>query len=91
MKKRVGIRIYGFVQGVNFRYYTKEEAEKLNLSGWVKNEPDDSITIVAEGEGEDLKNLIEWSKKGPPLASIENVKIEWQEPRGEKGFKVRYE
>jgi acylphosphatase len=90
MKKRVIIRIYGFVQGVGFRYYTIGEAQKLGLSGWVKNEPDGSITIVAEGEEDKLKKMIDWAKKGPSWASVEDVKIDWQEPIGEEGFEVRY-
>lgn len=91
MKKRVVIKVYGLVQGINFRYYTVEKAERLQLSGWVKNEPDDSITIVAEGEEGRLKELIDWAKKGPPLARVDNTEIDWQEPLGEEGFEARYE
>lgn len=84
------IKIYGFVQGVGFRYYTIKEAQNLNLSGWVKNEPDGSVTILAEGEEENLKKLIDWAKKGPSFAQVKNIKTQWQEPKGEEGFEVRY-
>ena len=90
MKKRVILKIYGFVQGVNFRYYTLGEAQKLGLSGWVKNEPDGSVIIVGEGKKEDLNKLINWAKKGPSFAQVEDIKIQWQEPIGEEGFEVRY-
>lgn len=89
-KKRVVIKIYGLVQGVSFRYYTREEAQKLNLSGWVKNEPDGSVTIVAEGEEKNLKKLINWAKSGPSFAQTEDIKIQWQEPQGEEGFEMRF-
>lgn len=88
--KRAKIKVFGLVQGVNFRYYTKEQAEKLNLAGWVKNEPDGSVIIIAEGEEENIKKLIDWSKSGPPLASVSNIEVEWEKPLGEKGFEVRY-
>lgn len=92
MKKRVIIRVYGFVQGVNFRYYTMREAQNLGLSGWVKNEEDGSVTILAEGEEEDLKKLIEWAKRGPNWAEVEKIEVNWQEAKDEfERFEVRYE
>lgn len=90
MRKRVIIRVFGLVQGVNFRYYTKRKAEELGLAGWVENKDDGSMTIVAEGEQEDLKKLIDWAKKGPSLASIEDIEIKWEEPMAEEGFEVKY-
>jgi acylphosphatase len=91
MNKRAIIKVFGLVQGVNFRYYTKRKAEDLGVVGWVKNEADGSVTVVAEGDEENLKELIEWVKKGPPLASVKKVRIEWKMPKGEKGFEVRFD
>jgi len=91
MRKRVLLRVWGLVQGVNFRYNTKKYAQSLNLAGWVKNEEDGSVTVVAEGEEERLQKLIDWVRVGPPFASVEKVEIFWEEPKGEEGFQVRYE
>lgn len=90
MKKRVILRVWGLVQGVGFRYNTKKYAEIQNLSGWVKNEEDGSVTVVAEGEEKDLQKLIAWVRLGPPFASAEKVEVFWEEVKGEKGFQVRY-
>lgn len=89
MKKRVKIKVYGLVQGVNFRYYTLLEAKKLNLTGWVENEPGGLVAIVAEGEKEDLKKLIDWTKIGSPLAKIEEIEYYFEELKGEKRFEMR--
>lgn len=91
MNKRVKIRVSGFVQGVNFRYYTKVEAENLGLTGFVKNEPDGSVTIVALGEEENLKKLIDWTKKGPLWAKVEKIEVDWQVSKEEfERFEVIY-
>lgn len=66
------------------------KAEELGLSGWVKNEPDGSVTIVAEGEEEKLKELIKEIEKGPSFAQVKEIKIKWEKPKGEKGFEVRF-
>lgn len=75
--KRAEIIIIGTVQGVFFRQGVKSEAERLELTGWVRNEEDGSVRIVAEGEEENLQKLIEWCKKGTELAKVEEVKTEW--------------
>lgn len=81
MKKQVVLKIYGKVQGVFFRDSTERKAKELNLSGWVKNEPDGTVRIVAEGEEKDLKELIEWCRAGgAKYARVEKVDIEWLEP-----------
>jgi acylphosphatase len=64
MRKRVGLKIYGKVQGVFFRDSSQRKAKELDLSGWIKNEPDGTVRITAEGEEKDLKELIEWCRAG---------------------------
>ena len=54
------IRIYGQVQGVFFRSYAKEVADRLGLVGWVKNNPDGSVETVAEGSKEKLEEFVKW-------------------------------
>lgn len=89
--KRVIIKIYGNVQGVFFRVNTKRKADELELRGYVKNEPDGTILIVAEGKKENLQKLIEWCYRGPEDARIEKINIDWQEPTGEfSEFVIRY-
>lgn len=76
------------VQGVSFRYYSRRKARELNLSGFVKNKPDGTVKIVAEGEEKDLKELIEWCQNGSGY-TVEKVDVKWLEPTGEfNGFMV---
>ncbi len=90
-KARVKIFVSGFVQGVFFRAETKIIAEKLSLFGWVRNLEDGRVEILAEGEKEKLEKLVEWAKKGPDLAKVEGINVEWQEYTGEfKNFQIRY-
>lgn len=87
---RVHIKVYGRVQGVFFRAYTREIAQELNVRGWVRNCEDGSVEIVAEGEREKLEQLVEAARRGPPLAYVEKVEIEWQDYRGEfSGFYIK--
>ena len=84
MEKRVGLKIYGRVQGVFFRDSSQRKAEELNLSGWVRNELDGTVQIVAEGEEKDLEELIEWCRAGgTEYAKVDKVDIEWLEPSGQ--------
>ena len=73
--KRVEIIITGSVQGVLFRPGTKAEALRLGLVGWVKNELDGSVRIVAEGPEENLQKLVDWCRKGTKWEKIEDVKV----------------
>ncbi len=84
MKKRVVLKIYGRVQGVFFRDSSRRKAKELNLSGWVRNEPDGIVQIVTEGEEKDLKELIKWCRAGgTEYARVDKVNIEWLEPSGQ--------
>ena len=83
MKKRVELKITGRVQGVFFRQGLKEEAEKLGIAGWTRNEPDGSVVVVAEDREEELQKLIKWCKKGTEYAKVDNVRVEWEKARGE--------
>lgn len=81
--KRVEIQIFGQVQGVLFRFQTTANAKELGLTGWVKNEEDGSVKIVAEGEEENLQKLLEWAKRGPLLARVDRIEVKWEEGKGE--------
>jgi len=83
--------IYGRVQGVFFRAFVAEHAEKLGLSGYVRNLPWGGVEVVAEGEREKLEKLIGYLKVGPPGARVERVETSWSEYRGDyTGFRIRY-
>ena len=88
---RVHIFISGRVHGVFFRDNTRKKAEELGILGWVKNLSDGQVEAVFEGEKEKVENLIKWTKKGPFLAKVNNVEVEWQEYKGEfTNFEIRY-
>jgi len=80
---RVHLRIYGQVQGVFFRASTEAEARRLGFTGWVRNCPDGSVEVVAEGPRARLENLVAWCRHGPPRAQVDRVEIEWSEATGE--------
>jgi len=84
MKRRIHIIVRGRVQGVFFRYSTEQVAKSLGVFGWVRNLRDGrSVEIVAEGEEEKLKELLEWAKKGPSMAIVKEIEYDWEEYKGE--------
>lgn len=80
----VNIRVFGNVQGVFFRRNTQQKAEELGVTGWVRNDRDGSVEIMATGERETLEKFIKWCKKGPPLAKVKKVEVDW--PNVEESF-----
>lgn len=91
MRKRITIKIFGNVIGVTFRQHTWELARELGLTGYVRNCPDETVEIVAEGEEEKLNKLTSWAEKGPRWARIRQVKSNLKEVTGEfERFEIRY-
>ncbi len=89
MKVRVHVIVSGRVQGVFFRYETKKEALKRGVKGWVRNLPTGEVEAVFEGEKEDVEEMIKFCRKGPPLAKVKDVKVSWEEYKGEfEDFKI---
>lgn len=88
-KIRIHAFVSGFVQGISFRYYTKDLAVKLGLKGWAKNLIDGRVEVIAEGNRSEIDSLIAFLKKGPQGARIKNVEIKEEEYKGEfKDFDV---
>ncbi len=88
-QSRVRLRIEGRVQGVFFRYSTVEEAVRLRLGGWVRNCPDGSVEVVAEGPRQNIEDLIRWCHHGPPGARVHNVRIQREDYKGEfENFRI---
>ena len=79
---RATIKVHGLVQGVSFRFETQRLARELGLKGWVRNEDNSSVLIVAEGEKEKLEKLITWCHQGPSGAQVEKVEVTWEEAKG---------
>ena len=67
----------GHVQGVGFRYFVKEKAEDLSLTGWVRNRYDGSVELLTEGEQDRLQLLLEALYVGPSRSVVTNIKLEW--------------
>lgn len=88
--KSVRIRVIGKVQGVFFRVSTKEQADRLELTGWVKNERDGSVLIEAEGSDAQVDKLIEWCNVGPSASSVECAEVKDTPPTNYKDFTIKY-
>ncbi|MDG2915159.1 acylphosphatase [Bisgaard Taxon 10/6] len=65
--------VYGCVQGVGFRFFTAREANKLGIHGYVKNQIDGSVRVVAAGSAEQIAAFREWLEQGPPTAEVTNL------------------
>lgn len=82
-RSRASIRVTGRVQGVWYRQSTKKAAEQHGIFGWVRNNPDGSVSAVFEGEQNAVQALIDWCRQGPPAARVTELELEWQPPSGE--------
>jgi acylphosphatase len=71
--------VSGRVQGVFYRQTTKDKARSLGLVGWVRNQEDGSVALEASGPRERVMQLIDWCRKGPPAARVDDVQVEWLE------------
>lgn len=80
-------KVQGRVQGVGFRAATVQEAESLSVSGWIRNLPDGSVEVMADGLAESVESLIEWTRKGPPAAQVSNVTVTSKEESDESNTK----
>lgn len=88
--KRFIIRVFGKVQGVWFRKSTQQKAQELGLVGFVKNQPDGSVYLEAQGDVEKLWKLTTWCKKGPELADVTDIKISEESLADYEGFEIRH-
>ena len=88
---RLHARVEGRVQGVGFRAFVCEEAQRLGLDGWVRNCPDGSVELEAQGNWQEVHELHRAIGEGPTWASVKNV-IANELPPGRlpKGFRIRY-
>lgn len=88
--KRAHVYVSGIVQGVFFRSTTRDMAQNLGLKGWVRNLPDGRVEAVFEGPKHLVEKAIQWCHQGPPGAVVESVEVSWEEPKGERDFRILY-
>lgn len=69
--------IQGRVQGVGFRYFVLEEAQKMALTGWVRNLDNGNVEVYAEGEREVLDQFLLTLERGPRMAHVDQMTVEW--------------
>jgi len=86
--KHLNIKIYGLVQGVFFRANAKKQADKLNITGFARNEPDGSVYIEAEGEEHNLNKFLKWCNIGPSMANVEKVEASEDNLKNFKEFEM---
>jgi acylphosphatase len=87
---RLHAMVHGRVQGVGFRYFVMREARALKLTGWVRNHPDGSVEVEAEGPRDPLNALLERLRQGPVGARVADVAEAWSEGEGiHRGFDVK--
>lgn len=80
--------VQGRVQGVSFRWTCKEAADRLGVAGWVRNRPDGTVEVVAEGDETAVDELLAWCRRGPRHAVVSDVQVSIEQPLGDVGFAI---
>ncbi|HVL50831.1 MAG TPA: acylphosphatase [Actinomycetota bacterium] len=86
---RAHVWVSGRVQGVFFRQETARAAGARGVGGWVRNMPDGRVEAVFEGRRAAVQAMVGWVKAGPPLATVDDVEVGWEDPQGEERFRIR--
>lgn len=82
---------HGVVQGVGFRWFAQREASRLDLVGWVANEPDGSVRCLAIGPRATLEAFADRLREGPSSGRVDRLDLDWRSSNGESftGFGIR--
>lgn len=88
--KAVNVRVTGRVQGVAFRWSAQAEALRLGVTGWVRNEPDETVLVYVEGPDDAVDALVAWCRQGPPAARVRAVAVAPAPSEGRSTFRVAY-
>ena len=83
--ERLHAVVHGDVQGVGFRYFVQRTARQLGLTGWVRNNDDGSVELVAEGARQKLEELRRAVERGPRMARVDRVETRWSTATGDLG------
>ncbi len=90
MKVRAHLYISGKVQGVSYRWFTRDIAYELKLTGWVRNLPDGRVEAVFEGDREHIEKAVMECRLGPPGALVRDVEVRWENQlEGFSDFDIR--
>ena len=85
------IKITGKVQGVGFRYFVQKRAAEFNVTGWVKNMPDGSVAVMAQGDETDMDTFLDHLKAGPSMSKVSGVSLNrMPETEPFDDFRVKY-
>jgi acylphosphatase len=87
--KRALVVVHGSVQGVFFRVETRDRARSLGLAGWVRNASDGTVEAAFEGDADRIESMVDWCRRGPTGARVDEVDVTWGESEGEEGFSIR--
>ena len=90
MIKHLNIKVFGLVRNVGFRRKAVERARSLKLNGFVRNEPDGSVYIEAEGDESKLQTFLDWCRKGPSFAKVQEVSFKESLVKNYKQFVIEY-
>ncbi|VAW26210.1 Acylphosphate phosphohydrolase, putative [hydrothermal vent metagenome] len=88
-KKAIILHVFGRVQGVGYRYYAQKKADETGISGFVRNRPDGSVYIEAEGSQEALEAFTHWCEEGPAWARVSRVEKQEIPFQGYQQFEIR--
>lgn len=86
---RAHVFVSGEVQGVYYRANTRDAARERDVDGWVRNLDDGRVEAVFEGPEDAVAELVEWCHEGSPAAEVDDVAVEYGDPEGENGFRIR--
>ena len=90
MEQHVNIKIFGLVQGVNFRYDSKRQADRLGLKGFVRNEPGGGVYLEVEGNSERVNDFLVWCQKGTFWSKIDKVEVNGGPMKNYPEFEILY-
>ncbi|UPV74501.1 acylphosphatase [Halorussus limi] len=88
-RTRAHVFVSGNVQGVYYRANTRDAARERGVDGWVRNLDDGRVEAVFEGPQDAVEEMVEWCHTGSPAADVDGVEVEYDDPEGEDGFRVR--
>ena len=88
-RTRAHVFVSGTVQGVYYRANTRDTAAELGVDGWVRNLSDGRVEAVFEGAEDAVAEMVEWCHTGSPAADVSDVEVEYADPEGEDGFRIR--
>ena len=83
------VRVTGRVQGVGYRAWVRDEALRLDLQGWVRNDPDGAVSAVLHGSAEAVDRMVARMADGPALAAVDEVQVSDEAASAGPGFEIR--